>query len=287
MDISIVFQIIINSLLLGGLYMIVSIGLNLIYGVMRIVNYAQGEFLMIGMYLSYFLYTTVGLNPYVSIPIIFFLLFAFGSVLHKYIIEPLFKLPYESQIISFVGIIYVLQNLALLLWSPSYRSVKFDFATQSLILPYAMVPMGKLIVLLISLSTATLLYVMLKRTTLGLYIRATSQDSTAALMLGIDVRKIRILTFALGIATMGVGAGVMLPLYFVHPFMGNYYTILALVIITLGGLGNFQGTVLGSFIVGFIETIVGVFINPEFALAIAFLMFIVILLIRPSGIMGE
>jgi len=267
--------------------MLVSCGLNLTFGVMRIVNYAHGELLMIGMYLSYWIYVFIGLSPYTSIPIVFVFLFIFCLLLHNYIIEPLLKLPYESQILTFVGLIYLLQNFALVLWSPTYRSVIIEFASQSIDLLSIRIPIGKGIAFLASLLITLLFYVLLKKTTFGLYIRAVSQDPISASMLGINVKKVRLLTFALGGSALGIAAGVMTPLYYVYPFAGSFYTILALVIITLGGLGNFLGTIVGSFIVGFTEAIVGVYISPEISLIIVFIVFISILIGRPSGIAGD
>jgi len=287
MDVAIFFQVIVNGILLGGLYMTVSVGLNLVYGVMRIVNYAQGELLMLGMYLSYWIFVLTGLNPYISIPVVCAILFAMSLVLHKYAVEPLLKLPYECQVITFIGLIYIFQNAALLLWSPNYRSVIIGFASESINLLSISIPVGRLIATLASITAAFFLYIILKKTTIGLFIRATSQDPIAASMMGIDIKKIRLLTFALSSAMMGIGAGIMLPLYYVYPFMGNFYTIIALIIITLGGLGNFIGTILGSFVIGITEAMVGTYISAEIGLAVAFIIFISILLIRPSGIMGE
>jgi len=287
MDVATIFQVIINGILIGGLYMTVSVGLNLVYGVMRIVNYSQGELLMLGMYLSYWTFVFTGLDPYISIPLVCAILFAMSLVLHKYAVEPLLKLPYECQVVTFVGLIYIFQNGALLLWSPNYRSVIIDFVSKSITILSINIPIGRLIATSASITAAFVLYLILKKTTIGLFIRATSQDPTAASMMGIDIKKIRLLTFALSSAMMGIGAGIMLPLYYVFPFMGNFYTIIALIVITLGGLGNFIGTILSSFVIGITEAMVGTYISPEIALAVAFIVFIFILFVRPSGIMGE
>jgi len=254
---------------------------------MRIVNYSQGELLMFGMYFSYWLFVLTGINTYLSIPIVCGILFILGALLHMYIVEPLLKLPYQSQVVTFVGLIYSLQYTALLLWSPNYRNVIIEFASKSIRLSVITIPLGRLLAALISFFSALFLYIFLKKTTLGLFIRATSQDPVAALMLGIDIKKVRILTFAIGSALMGIGAGIMLPLYYVYPFIGTYYTIIALIIITLGGLGNFLGTIIGSIIIGLVEAVFGTFINVEIALAIAFLVFIFLLIVRPTGILGE
>ncbi len=287
MELGTILQVVINGLLLGGIYMTIAVGLNLIYGVMRIVNYAQGEFMMIGMYIAFWLFSLLGISPYYSIPIVALSLYLIGWVSEKIVVEPVLRLPYESQVITFVGVIYVLQNLALILWTADYRNVMIPRIMEPIVIGGVHIPTGRLLTLIIANLSALGMYLLLKKTKIGKFIVATSQDPLGAAITGIDVRKIRAITFGVGLAVTGISACILLPLYYVFPYVGVDFGIIAFIIITLGGLGNFLGAVISSFMIGLIEALIGTFFSAELALAIAFLLFIVMLMLKPSGIMGE
>jgi len=280
-------QGLINGLLLGGIYMTIALGINLIYGVMRIVNYAHGEALMIGMYVAFWLFTLAGVNPYLAIPIVAAVLFMLGIILHKSVIEPVLDLPLSRQILIFIGLIHVFQNSAMILWSPNYMNIDVPMSRESIQIFSISIPIGRLLATIIALVSAFLLYYFLKNTKIGKFIVATSQDPEAASALGIDVRRIRTLTFGLSLALTGIAACVFLPLYFVYPYIGTSFNIIAFIIITLGGLGSYTGAIIGSIIVGMIESLVSLLYDSSIATAVAFIVFILILLFRPSGIMGQ
>jgi len=280
-------QGLINGLLVGGIYMTIAVGINLIYGVMRIVNYAHGEVLMIGMYIAYWLFILAGVNPYLAIPIVTAILFVFGVLLQKSIIEPVLDLPLQRQILIFIGLIHVFQNSAMFLWSPDYRSIGVPIARESITISFIYIPIGKLLALIIALASALTLYYFLKKTKLGKFILATSQDPDAASALGIDIRRIRTLTFALSLALTGIAACTLSPIYFIFPYTGTGFNIFSFIIITLGGLGSYTGAIIGSIVVGMIESFVSLLSDASIATAVAFLVFILILLFRPSGIMGR
>ena len=287
MQLGTVLQVVINGLLLGGIYMTIAVGLNLIYGVMRIVNYAQGEFMMIGMYIAFWLFSLFGISPYYAILIVALSLYLIGWITEKVVVEPVLKLPYESQVITFVGVIFVLQNLALILWTADYRNVMIPRIMEPIVIGGVHIPTGRLLTLIIATLSALAMYLLLKKTRIGKFIVATSQDPLGAAITGIDVGKIRAITFGIGLAVTGISACILLPLYYVFPYVGVDFGIIAFIIITLGGLGNFLGAVISSFTIGLIEASIGTFFSAELALATAFLLFIVMLMLKPSGIMGE
>jgi branched-chain amino acid transport system permease protein len=283
----IIAQIIVNGVFLGGLYIIIAVGLNLVYGIMGLINYAHGEFMMVGMYMTYFLFTFSKIDPYLLLPLIFLILFAVGALTQYAVLNPLFKLPYEAQVITFVGLIYVIQNLVLIIWSPDYRNVLVPWASEAVDMLGVMIPFGRLAAAVVSLFITLILYLFIKKTRMGRAIRATSQEPLGASLIGINIQRVRVFTFALGVGLVGAAGVMFLPLYYVYPYAGAQFGILALIIITLGGLGNFVGTILGSVIIGLTEATVGVLFSSEIATAAAFLLFIVILMLRPAGIMSK
>jgi len=284
---SFILQVLINGILLGGIYVTIAVGLNVIYGVMRIINYAQGDFLMIGMYIAYWLFVFLGMIPYTAIVPVTIMLFSIGFLLFMYIVKPILRLPYESQILTFVGIIFVLQNFALIVWTADYRSVNIPFLSYPIVIGDLYIPLGRLITLLISIIITLIVYFFFKNTKFGKFIIAASQDPLGAEIIGIDTSAVKAVATGLGIALAGIGGCILLPIYYVYPYVGTRLGILGFIIITLGGLGSFIGAIVGSFIIGLIESIVGTFFSSELAFAAALLLYIIILLIRPTGLFGE
>lgn len=286
MDISFILQSIVNGLLLGGIYMTISVGLNLIYGVMRIVNYAQGEFLMIGMYIAYWIFTLLGINPFLSIPIVAVILYFLGLALFSSVVYPILRKPYETQIMTFVALIYILQNIALIMWTADYRTVNMPETSIPIVIGNIYIPLGRLIILMIATVVSLLVYFFLTKTKTGLFIRASSQNPLAAEIVGVDTKKVRALSMGIGIALAGIGGCILLPVYYCYPYAGAKLGIMGFIIITLGGLGSFYGAISGSLLIGVIESLVGALYSSEFAMATALIIYVIILLLRPQGLLG-
>ncbi|MBS7636403.1 branched-chain amino acid ABC transporter permease [Candidatus Bathyarchaeota archaeon] len=286
MDMPTILQLIINGLLLGGIYMTISIGLNLIYGVMKVVNYAQGEFLMIGMYIAYWIFVSLGINPFYGIPIVLIILYLAGLALFNYVVYPILRKPYETQIMTFVGIIYILQNFALIMWTADYRTVNIPEASIPIVIWNIYIPQGRLIVLTIAILTSLLVFIFLTKTKIGLFIRASSQNPFAAEIVGVDTKKVRAISMGIGIALAGVGGCILLPIYFCYPYVGARLGIIGFIIITLGGLGSFNGAIVGSLLIGIVESAVGTLYSSEFAIATSLIIYFIILLLRPQGLLG-
>lgn len=284
---SFIMQVLINGILLGGIYVTIAVGLNVIYGVMRIINYAQGDFLMIGMYIAYWLFILLGMIPYLAIIPVAITLFGMGFLLFFYIVKPVLKLPYESQILTFVGIIFILQNFALIVWTADYRSVNIPHLRYPIVLGDLYIPLGRLLTLILSVVITLLVYFFFKNAKFGKFIIAASQDPLGAEIIGIDTSAVKAVATGLGIALAGIGGCILLPIYYVYPYVGTRLGILGFIIITLGGLGSFIGAIVGSFIIGLIESFVGTYFSSELAFAAALLLYIIILLIKPKGLFGE
>jgi branched-chain amino acid transport system permease protein len=282
----ILIQLILNGLLLGGIYALISIGLTLIFGVMRVINFAHGEFLMLSMYISYFSCTFLGLNPYATLLISVPLMFLAGMAIDQMIIRPLRDAPAYMQVFATVGISIVLLNLALFLFSGDYQSINLPFAKKIFHFGVLSLSYAKLVIFFTAIFVSGVLYLILKYTDIGKQIRAIAQDRLAARLMGINLNKIYMLTFGIGTALVGIAGGLILPVYYVFPSVGVYFVLTTFVIVVLGGMGNMVGALLGGFIIGITDSLSGYYIDPSLKEVVYFVIFLIVLLIRPSGIMG-
>lgn len=278
-------QILVNAMLLGGMYAIISIGLNIIFGVLKIVNFAHGELIMLGMYISYWLTVIYGLNPYLTLPLTALVLFVIGAGIERILIKPILNAPSINQLLTTAALILIIQNVALILWRADYRGVTVKMPLISI--GPIFVSGTRLIAFVSGITASLILYYILMRTDIGIGIRAVAQDPEVSQILGVNVPRIQTLTFCLGSLLAGIAGSLMIPIFMVNPTVGGSFGLIAWVIIVLGGLGSFTGALIGSFIVGLIEAYVGVLISLEVARTVAFFAFILILLFRPSGILGE
>jgi branched-chain amino acid transport system permease protein len=281
-----IIQVIISGLMIGGVYALISLGLTLIFGVVRIINFAHGEFLMLGMYTSYWLFQLFGFDPYFSILVIAPLFFIFGMLIQRVIFQPILDAPEVSQIFAAVGLVIVLQNLALLFWKGDYRAVKTSYSAFPLEVGGLMISLPRLVAFLGAVAIMLGLYFFLKSTYTGKAIRATSQDQGAALLMGINTRRVFILAFGIGSSCVGIAGALMIPFYYVFPTVGAYFVLTAFVIVVLGGLGSMTGAFVGGLIIGVIEALSGHFIATAFKEAIYFIIFWFLLIYRPSGLFG-
>jgi branched-chain amino acid transport system permease protein len=280
-------QLILNGILLGGVYSLISIGLTLIFGVTRIVNFAHGEFLMLAMYATFWLNGLRGVDPYLCVILVVPLLFLSGLIAHRLVIHPILGAPSYIQIFATVGLSVTLQNVALFLWTADFRSVDSFCSNTALQAGVLVCAAPKLIAFAASGLTTVALHLFLKRTYLGKAIRAVVQDREAAQLMGINIHRIYLFTFGLGAACVGVAGALMAPIYTVFPTVGVYFVLTAFVVVVLGGLGSLPGAFLGGLIIGVVESLAGFFISPQLKEGIYFLIFLAVLLVRPSGLFGQ
>jgi branched-chain amino acid transport system permease protein len=267
-DLTTLVQLVLFGLVWGALYALIAIGLNVIYGVMKILNIAHGEFLMLGAYLTYWLFTLLDISPLVSIPLAAVTMFAFGVLIFQLIIKPLHTHGltierYENAtLIIFFGVLLVIQNVAKLLWSSDYRSV--TYLTQPVHLGGVSVATNRLLVAAVALILTAAIYIGQRHTLVGKAIRAVSQDRDTAKLMGIDVNRIDLLGFGIGSALAGIAGSLVSTIYVITPTIGLLFTIKAFTVMVVGGLGNQIGTLVAALALGVMESLASFVIGPEF-----------------------
>lgn len=275
---------IVNGLLVGGIYGLAAVGLTLIFGVMGVANFAQGAFVMAGMYIAYWLFVLVGLDPYLAVFPAFAALYVLGWFVQRSLINRIMDAPHYDQFLCTIGIMLILQNLAVFLW-PDYRQIRVSYQTARIpILPHVHVEIVRVLAFLIAVGMSIGLYEFLRRTRIGKAIRACSQSKDGAMVVGIDIRRIYVLTFAIGSACAGVAGAIISPLFPVSNEIGSLFTVTAFCIVCLGGMGNALGALVGGLIIGVAESVGTLFIPGGQKQLITFAIFVVILLFRPQGL---
>lgn len=280
-------QLLVSGFLLGGIYVLVSIGLTLVFGVMKIVNFAHGDFLMLGMFGAYFLFQSFGLNPYISMFIMALALSLLGIILYKFVVGRTIGRPHVVQIFAFIGLSVALQNLALVLFSADFRGINTSFSSAVLNLGLIHIGMPLLVAFLVASVMTSLLFLFLHYTYVGKAIRAASQDRFSTTLMGVSNQKIYMLSFAIGIGLLGIGGSLLIPIYSVYPTVGEQFVLISFVVVVLGGLGSLPGAVVGGLLIGVIETMSSYFIAPSMKQVVYFTVFILILILRPNGLLGR
>jgi branched-chain amino acid transport system permease protein len=279
-------QALVTGILIGGVFALLSVGLTLIWGVMRIINFAHGEFLMVGMYIVYFLVTKGGWDPYVTLLVSAPVLFVVGTAIFRLTIQPILAHPSMNQIMLTLGLSLILQNLALVLFSADPLIAQTAYSRITFSLGPAVVRVPQLIAFGGSGLAAVLLYWFLQKTDAGRAIRAASQNREAAVLMGVDVGRTYLLAFGIGSACLGVAASLMVPFYYTSPTVGLWFGLVSFVVVVLGGMGNFLGALVGGLIIGLTEAFGAAILPGSLSRVFTFAIFILVLLFRPQGIFG-
>lgn len=282
---SLVIQLLINGLLLGAVLALAALGLSLIFGVMDVVNFAHGTFVMLAMYAGYVLWTVAGIDPFLSILIVAPAFFVLGVIAERLIIAPIIDRSMFAQVFSTLGLLWILENFALFVFGPSTRS--FNAGYGGLNIAGIRLQEVRLYGFIITIAITGLLYLFLHRTKTGLGIRATAQSDTLAQPFGVNVDRIYMLTFGLGIALVGVAGSVLISIQPVRPTIGNWYVLTSFVIVTLGGLGRIGGVLAAGFFIGVLDSFISFYLASPLAPPIYFAIFIVVLVLRADGITEE
>jgi len=280
-------QTIISGLMIGGIYALISMGLNLILGVVRIINFAHGEFLMIAMYLSFIFYASMGLDPYVSAIIVIIILFVIGMITQKFLIEPILDTPASTKIFVTLGLSIALQNLALMIFNANHRTVQTAYQSKLVNIGGITMSVPNIIAFISAILIAIILYLFLQKTMVGKAVRAVAMQRDAAYLVGINVKRIYILAFGIGTALVGLAGAMLMPIYTVYPTIGTTFVLIAFVVVVLGGMGSMFGAFYGGLFIGVVEALSGLLISPGLKEAIYFLIFILVLLVRPAGIFSR
>jgi branched-chain amino acid transport system permease protein len=277
--------------LMGSVYGLTAVGLTLIFGVMKVINFAHGSFLMASMFASYWFFALTGMDPYLGLILVVPFCFGFGYLSHAFLIQPIFKMekgvrePMGVLLVT-TGLMMVLDNLALLFFGADYKSAQTSYWGTSYQMGDIMVSGPRLFAFFGMLIGSGALFLYLKKTTMGRAIRATGQDRDAAGLMGINIYQIYNIAFALGIAITGLAGGLLVPFFYVHPSVGFFFTIRAFVVVILGGLGSIPGALLGGLLVGLIESVGAQFIQATWTAAFIYIIFILVLFFKPEGILG-
>ncbi|RAI01817.1 branched-chain amino acid ABC transporter permease [Acuticoccus sediminis] len=280
-------QVVANGLMLGGLFAIVAVGLTLIFGIVKVINFAHGEFLMVGMYLTFLLSTRLSIHPYLTAAAVVPALFILGALTQRLLIQPLLSARDEHvQIFATVGLSTALINLALLIFGADIANTPNYGLRSQFELGHVRILEGQLYVFLAAIALVIALQIFMKRTTIGRAIRATAQNRAAAQLMGINDRFIYILSFGIGAACVGVGSALIAPLYPTSPTVGTYFVLIAFVCVVLGGLGSIPGAFVGALIIGVVDSLSGFYIGSDLREAVVFAIFLLILLLKPSGLFG-
>lgn len=280
-------QALVDGLLVGGVYSVISVGLTLVFGVMGIVNFAQAEFMMIGMFVAYFAWVAFGLDPMVGSLLAFLVTFAFGGLLQATLIRRVLNAPHTSQILLTIGLLIVLENGALLLFGPEFRSVRTTYQDVAFNIGGIFVSAPYLGAFALATVCAVALWFVLERTWIGHAMRATAQNPMAAQIVGIDVRGVYRIAFGLGTGLTAFGGAIVLPYMTVSPSVGAQFVILMFTVVVLGGLGSVLGALVGGLVAGVIQSLSGLFLPIQMQNLVLFVVFIMILTFRPAGILAR
>ncbi|MFZ0451655.1 MAG: branched-chain amino acid ABC transporter permease [Desulfatiglandaceae bacterium] len=282
-----ILQIVINGLLKGGLYALMAMGMSLIWGVMDIINIAHGSFIMLGAFTTYWLFTLLGIDPFLSLIASIGFLFVFGYIVQKYLINLIIRASAFITLVLTFGIEIFINNLAQVLWSADVRMVQIPYGAANFSIGSSVtIPIMRLIAFLLVIVISIILFFILNRTNLGRSIRATSQDLDAARLVGVDVAKTYSVTFGLGVGAAGAAGTLWSILFPITPMMGGILTLKSFVVVIIGGLGSMLGPLIGGLILGVTESLGTNWLGATYENLIGFTILVLVLIMRPKGIMG-
>ena len=275
---------------MGGIYALIAMGLSLQYGVARVLNIAHGEFIMLGAFATFSLYTVFGISPLISLVICGPVLFIIGFLIHRTLFQYLRKTSESidifegNSLLASFGLLFIIQNVALLIWRADIR--KYSYLASPVSLFGAIFAANRLVALLFAVVLSLAFYIFLTRTRLGKAIRAAAGEPAMAQVMGVNIHRVLAICFGLGALMAGFAGPLISMMYEVQPVMGLQYTIIAIIVVVLGGLGSITGSLIGGFILGLIGSIVTYF-DPGLSLVAYYFIFILLLLVKPTGILGK
>lgn len=287
MSLEIFLQTLASGLLIGLIYALVAIGLTMIFGVMDIVNFSHGEFLMFGMYSSFWLYALYALDPMFTLPLTALFLFGLGVVVYRLVISKIINAPMVSQLFTTFGLMLLFRGIAQFLWKPDFRTVDQSIVSGSVSVAGIQIGLPQVVAGIGAILVTAGIYLFITRTKVGAALEATAADKDAARLMGIDSQKMFALAWGIGAACAGV-AGALLSTFFpIFPEVGANFILIAFVVVNLGGFGSIIGALIAGVLVGVIEVMGGFLIGPEYKLAIVLALFLAVLVFRPRGLMGK
>ena len=286
-ELSILVPAILNGITTGAIYALIALGLTLIYGVLHIINFAHGSLLMLALYGVYFLYALFGIDPYLAFPVIVPAMFGLGYALQRFVIARTSHGRDENVLLATLGLSIIIENLALYLWSADTRTVSTPYGFSTVDLGLALIAVPKVVAFFGALIVTGALWLFMRRTDLGKAIRAVARERDGARLVGIDVDHVFAMSFGIGIACLGAAACLLLPSFYANPTVGHGFVLIAFTVVVLGGMGSFPGALLGGLLIGVTESVGGLFLGESLGQIGIFIVFIAILLFRPTGLFGQ
>ncbi len=280
-------QIIINGLLIGGLYATIGIGFSLVWGVMKVINLTHGGMIMLGAYISYSLFEYAKVDPFLSIPISMAILFFIGILLERYIVDPIIKSGIFMTITLTFGLEMILENIILLIWSGNYRSITTSYSGNSFEFFGATISLVRFLMFIAAISITIILYLFMYKTKTGNAIRATSLNREGAQIVGVNISKIYRITFGIGAALAGASGALLSSVYTISPSMAASLIGKAFIVTVLGGLGSVNGAIFGGIVLGLAESFGSEYIGTGFQEATGFVLLVLVLALRPQGLLGR
>lgn len=276
-----------NGLVIGVIYTLMAVGLTIAFGIMNVGNFAQGEFYMLGAVATFFLVATLELNYFLSLLLSGLIIFALGAVVEFLAIKPLQSRGFMPLILSTLGLSIFFQHMALILWGPIPRSIPSPLSRKPICLFDIYITPQRMLIFVAGILIILALYLLIKKTKIGIAMRAVAKDSNTASLMGINIRRVHLFSFGLSCSLAALGGGLIGPLHTISPMMGEVPVIKAFSVVIMGGMGNVQGAIAAGFILGVVESMAAGFISTSYKDAIAFGIMIVVLLFRPEGIFGK
>ena len=280
-------QLIASTLLLGGIYALIAVGLTLIFGVMRVVNFAHGEFLMLAMYLAFWAFSLLRFDPYLTLVVSLPLFFAVGWASYRAVMRPVIHASHNVQIFTTVGLSIALQNLALVLWTADARFVRTDYYAVVVRIGGAAFNVAQIVAFAIAVAATAALFAFMRWSYTGKLMRATAQDRDASSLMGIDTDRVYAVTWAVGITCVGVAGVLLAPIYPVYPTAGLQFVLIAYVAVVLGGLGDMAGALIAALLVAAVEVVGSYVLGTSWKEMLYLLLFIGILIVRPAGLFAQ
>jgi branched-chain amino acid transport system permease protein len=283
----VIIQVIINGIFIGAVYGLVAMGLSLIFGVMNVINFVHGDFLMVSMYLGYVLVKGFGGDPFFYLIPVVAVMLLLGIAVYRGVFDRLIHAPHTSQLLAGYALALILQNGALMIFSSNYRSLTTSYSSSAIRLAQISISIPRLIAFIACGLTAFALVWIINRTRLGKMIRATAINPDGAEITGINTKRVFALAFGIGIASVGIAGISLLPILYVYPTLGDTFTLFSFIVAVLGSLGNIWGTFKAGIIIGIVSSITSTWIAGDLPMLVVFVMFILTLMFRPSGLFAK
>lgn len=280
-------QSLLDGILMGGIYALAALGLSMIFGVLKITNFAHGAMMTVGMYVVFALGSNFGLNPYLALPFAMVLMFLIGFLIQRFPIHYIEHAPTHNQLLLTLGIAYILENVLLVIFTPNYQTLSVrSFEKAWRIGPFTFAP-AKLSAFVVVIVVTGCVYFLLYRTHTGSSIRASAQNETGARLMGINVRNVRAVAFGIGAVCTGIAGGLLTPIMSIYPTLGESFQLKCFVIAVLGGMGNLWGALVSGLLIGVVESLSGYFWGGSWSEMVIYGIFILILFVRPTGLFGR